>query len=377
MFLGGTMKVITFVKTDGACDYYRCIAPTEAMLRNEPEVKLLPLSIGEPLGKLIEGLQADIFFMPRALGEFDEELIKSLKANGKKFVTDFDDNLFDVSPFSNHYEEYGTKNIQIKDEKGTVQNLWKDGETYNFSIKRNQKRLDSLKRCLELADAVFTTTQPLADVYTQYTNKLYVAPNSVDLNEWKPVEYKRQDTDEVRLYWSGGSSHFEDVILIKEPLAHIMAKYKNVKLIIMGMHFRAMTSGLPQERFEWYDWVHTRAYPYKTNLLDVDISMIPLASTRFNECKSNIKWVEQGSLLTPSVTSLVSPYKEHYNGVNGVFVENNSEEGWIDGISYLIENPIDRWKMGAEARKTVENKFNIDKNYKIWYDAFKEIIDGN
>ncbi len=369
------MKIVSFVKTDGGCDEYRCVLPLDAIKRHET-VKMLNLTIGDPISKVVEAVEADLVMIPRMLGEADEVLMNHIHLNKKKCVTDFDDNLFDISPFSNHYEEYGTKNVQIRAADGSIRNLWKDGETFRFNIKENKKRLESAKRCVEQADGVMVTTEKIAEVYRQYTDKVYVAPNSVNLSEWIPHKIKRDNPDEIRVYWSGGSSHYEDIVLLKDVFPAIVKKYPNVKIVMMGMNFTGATKNIPKENFEYHDWVHTKAYPYKTRLLDIDIALIPLQDTTFNACKSNIKWVEQGSLLTPCVTSLVSPYKEHYNGVNGVFIENNTEEGWYKGIAHLIENPIDRWKIGAEARKTVENKFNIDKNYKIWYDVFKEIVDG-
>ena len=370
------MRIATFIKTDGGCDEYRCTLPTEAMKRNQSDMKLLQLQIGDPLNKIIELLEAEIMFIPRLIGEHDEDLIDHIHSRGMKVVTDYDDNLFDISPFSNHYEDFGTKNIQIKQDNGQIINLWKDRETWNFDIKRNQKKLDSLKRCIEKCDAVMTTTDVLAGVYKEFSDHIYVAPNSVNLNDWVPTKVHRENKDEVRLYWSGGSSHYEDLILLQDVFPVIAKKYPQVKIIILGMNFRGITKHIPPEQFQFEEWVHTKAYPFKSRLMDIDISLIPLQDTRFNACKSNIKWIEQSSLLVPSVTSLVTPYKEHYNGVNGVFVENNSVDGWINGISHLIENPIERWKMGAEARKTVEQKFDINKNYKIWYDVFKEILDG-
>ena len=83
------------------------------------------------------------------------------------------------------------------------------------------------------------------------------------------------------------------------------------------------------------------------------------------------------ALAVPSVCSLVSPYKEMYNGANGVFVENNSVDGWVRGISALIEDPILRAKIGGAAQDYVLRHYDINTQYTQWVSAYKELLNGN
>jgi glycosyltransferase involved in cell wall biosynthesis len=365
------MKVASFLKDNGACGYYRITLPMTELSKAE-HVGVVQLQLGDNLETIVQSMYADAMIWPRACDQSDLDMMDAVKGHGHKFITDYDDNLFAVSPLSPHYKDFGTEEVRFKADDGSILDVWIDGK--NLDIKENKKRQDNVKRCVESVDAVFVTTELLADVYRQYTDKVYVLPNSIDLSLWESVKIKRKNPDEVRLYWSGGSSHYEDVILLQEALTEIVKKYPEVTVVMMGMDFKGVRKNIPEDRFEFHNWVSTPAYPYKTILMDADISLIPLRDTEFSRCKSNIKWVEQGALLVPSVTSLVSPYKEWYNGTNGVFVENNSTQGWVDGISYLIENPIERWSMGAEARKTVEQHFDIKSNVTKWYLALEEII---
>jgi glycosyltransferase involved in cell wall biosynthesis len=178
----------------------------------------------------------------------------------------------------------------------------------------------------------------------------------------------------VRIGWQGGASHYEDWCVLTEVLPFIMNKYKNVTLVIMGQAFEGVLKRLPQERVERHGWIETPAHPYRSAILDIDISLIPLVENEFNQCKSNIKWVEAGALSVPSVTSHVSPYKEFAEEFNGIFVGNNTKS-WTEAISLLIEDRVLRAKMAAGARETVERLFNIHDHYSLWLDVYTELLE--
>jgi glycosyltransferase involved in cell wall biosynthesis len=106
--------------------------------------------------------------------------------------------------------------------------------------------------------------------------------------------------------------------------------------------------------------------------LNLDFALIPLSETVFNAGKSNIKWVENAALHVPAVTSAVSPYIEWQTENNGIFVANN-KESWIAGISMMASDPILRASMAGEAFRTVQEHFDIEKNWKMWMRAFEKV----
>lgn len=371
------MKVTYFVKTDGACDYYRVVLPlTKAssykMMKALKVLKgeMLAASISEDTRKLEEIFSSDIFVAPRVADESFLGTMDVLKKDGKKVVVEYDDNIFKVSPYSPHYEENGTEEVKVKLPTGEILPLWEDGK--NINIKENRKRVEALKIAVEKADMVTVTTDILAEVYRPYNKNVKVLPNCVDMDIWKKLPLQRNGT--VNLTWFGGHSHYEDWLILAPVLPKIMEKYKNVNLILMGAKFDATLKDLPKDRIEYHPWVPTPAYPYKAAILDPTIALIPLQDSEFNRCKSSIKWVEMSALKVPSVVSQVSPYKEVYNGKNAAFVENNEPQAWIDAISHMIENPQDRESIGNEAYKTVEEDFDIDKKCVLWANAYKELL---
>ena len=377
------MKVTYFKQSDNGCDYYRAVLPMTACKQagafeevNERTPVNIAIDSRENESKLLHDMNADVILLPRLMSQTFIHDIKKKIAQTKsdvKIVVDFDDNVFSVSPLSRHYEDYGLENVSIKLPGGDVKEMWKDG--FNIDLKANQKRLDAVKYCLENVDMVTTTTEILANVLRNYNENVRILPNCINPARWQKLPLK--ETDEIRLFWSGGWSHYEDWFIIRDVIPTIMKKYKNVKFCLMGFDFFAKVNDLPRERFEFFDWEHIEAFPLQCSIINPDISLIPLKDTPFNQCKSAIKWIEMGAMGVPSVVSFVSPYMEMgplSEKDNTVFIQNNDKDAWIEGISMLIENPDLRKEIGQNAKETVMKNFDIRTQYGKWASAYEEVL---
>lgn len=352
---------------DGGCTYYRVDLPMETIRMKEAAkvVRLTAADNPDQITKALEPVDAIVF--PRPADEKMVYNIERLHELGKKAIVDFDDDMWRVSPLSPHYEEFGTKNASYVWPDGKVMMLWEDGKTIN--LEDNENRLRYIEETVAAADLVTVTTDTLADIYRKLNPKIAVLPNCVDCTIWKKLPFQRRNHS-IRLYWSGGSSHFEDMTLLSDVFPIIMKRYPQVTLVIMGHLFKGTVKNLPEDRIEFHQWVPTSAYPYKSASLDIDISLVPLQDTVFNRSKSAIKFIEQSALSTPSVVSLVSPYQELIAGDNGVFVDNTTD-AWVEGISTLIEDPLLRSKIGGEARRYVETHYDINTQYHRWITAYQ------
>lgn len=372
------MKIAYIDRTGGACDYYRAVLPLKTA-GFYGAAQVLPLSRGEILGKIEQLYECDVVVCPRPGEPEFEAVLAGLRKAGKKIVVDFDDNVFDVSPLSAHYADHGTRNVKYRFADGREIDLWVDPATAKempvgarpLPIERNRRNLECVARFLGEADLVTTTTELLAEVFREYNKNVAVLPNCVDPRLWQKLPLV--DDGKIRLTWFGGHSHYEDWTLLQGVLPPLFEKYPNLVLVLMGVHFAGTTKGIPQDRIEFHRWVPTPAYPYKAAILNPTIALIPLQDTRFNACKSAIKWIEMGALRVPSVTSYVSPYKEIATEENGIFVEHNDPAAWSAGIEYLIQHPEARQQMGEAAHKTVREKFDVNKQYPRWVEAYQKL----
>ena len=362
------MNLTAFIGNAGACEYYRIHSPLDTLHRRD-DVPLAYIDNGTTIDEIEKALVADII-IARGVADKDMlEMLKGLQKEGKKIVLDYDDDLFNVSPLSQHYKQHGTENATIKMPSGEEKVLWEDG--VNIDIKQNKQALEAFKEALFIADAVTVTTDILAKSYEKYTRNTIVLPNYIDTKIWQPLDFK--ETDEIRLYWSGGFSHYEDWYQLVDVLPDIMRDYPNIKLVLMGAKYDGTLKGIPEDRIEHHDWVKIPAYPYKSAILNPTIALIPLVDNAFNRCKSPLKWIEMASLGVPAVTSNVSPYKEIATEDNGVFVE-NSYGAWDKGIRMLLDDKILRAKLGGEAQRLVYDKFDINKEYVRWGKAYERLV---
>lgn len=360
--------------------YYRLINPITAAKR-AGALGAIPVKFNEePPENLFE--QTDLY----AIAHPDEavylKMIELAHTMGKKVVVDWDDDVFHVSPLTHQYNRFGTEDVTIEQDGKPVE-LWKDGKTFNkqnrttFSIARNRERLENVKKICEMADLVTVTTAALAEVYLEFS-PVTVLPNCPDMRFWKKLPFVPR-MDEIRVGWFGGDTHYQDWCVMFPALARAMAKYPQLKLVIMGQLFSGYLKDIPPERIEVHPWVHFEAYSYKAAILDLDFAVIPLADMGFNYGKSPIKWIEMAALRVPAITSYIGPYREMMDIVpeNGIFIDDNDPEAWQQAIDVMVEEREFREAMGRQAHRSVRERFDINVQYPLWVKAYEEVLRGD
>lgn len=358
------MHVAGFVRDDGACGKYRVSQPLSKCdeLGYFKSELIWPDNNNETIIKKLSG--AHVVVIPRPFDDSMLGLIERLQKHDVKVVVEHDDNMFDISPWSVHYQEFGTENVQV-DVNGKPEWLWRNG--VNIDLRENRARIDGFKLAVEKADMVQVTQPILAEVYKQFNANVVTLPNCVDGNIWRKLPLKKRD--DIRLMWSGGSSHYQDVFILKDVLPAIAKKYPEVKIVMMGCQWKALIKDIPKDQYEFEEWVPTEAYPYKHAILDIDISLIPLEDNKFNRCKSHIKLIEQSFLGVPSITSYVPPYSDFYAGNNMVMTANNDKD-WYDAISRLVEDEATRKSIGHNAEICARRDFDAATKAHLWADAY-------
>jgi hypothetical protein len=80
-----------------------------------------------------------------------------------------------------------------------------------------------------------------------------------------------------------------------------------------------------------------------------DIGLAPIAGTRFDSFKTDIKYREYGAMRTPAVYGAGPPYDDAIvDGVTGVLAAPRAE-AWIDALSSLIDDPSRRARIASAA----------------------------
>lgn len=375
------MKVVFIVRTTGACDLYRVVQPLQIAATQFPQHQFrrlgeTELRMAAEIGdqKIMDILcGADIIVAPRIWGI--KPLLNLRKLNPTaKIVYEYDDNLFHVSPFSPHYKDYGIDPIDVvfPGEK-TPRPLWEDGKNINIGLNRvtQKETIEGIKD----VEMVTVTTEMLKTVYDQWNSNVVVLPNCVNLKSWQRLPLLPHEG--IRMGWFGGDSHYEDWCILAEILPKIMGKYPHVKLVLLGAKFDGTLKGVNPFQIEHHSWIDTAAYPLKAASLDLDFGIIPLVKNQFNEGKSAIKYLELAALKVPAVVSYVTPYREISTEDNGLWIEDNDQEAWKEGISQMIENKLLRHKVADAAYETVSTNFDAHKKAYLWVEAYENLLKVN
>jgi len=296
-------------------------------------------------------------------------IVEACQQFGKKLIIDVDDFSFAVHPSNIAYGFSGTKDVE---------GIWRSGVEWRGDIaQENHLRwAEVMRHC----DAMTVTTQALADMYAPFVgdNKLWVLPNSLDTRYYKPWK-RRESKDIINIGWQGGASHFVDMDIVEEPLIRIQEENNNVQLVFMGQLWKKMKEKHPTAHF--HPWVDSDTYQLKLGSLDLDIGICPIGDDLFSRGKSNLKMLEYGAFGVPSVCSEIddgpynSPAGADMNWVDRVLVKNDADS-WYNALKELVDDEEKRREIGANAKKTVNEVYNIELTGPIWGDCYERTASG-
>lgn len=213
-----------------------------------------------------------------------------------------------------------------------VHHLMKDADLERFQLMAS------------LGDLVTVSTESLAhDLNLQLPH--LVAPNLIDLDDWRDGLSHPSDDNQIRILWAGSETHEDDLLTIVPVIRHLIQKYgEKVKFIFMGyMPKDLFLSSICQ--ITYIDLVPVGVYPQTLMRIKPHIGLAPLVDCKFNRCKSNIKYLEYTMAGAVSVCQLNSGAYDQCE--SSVQPENQDE--WIEALEWLISNPSERHDLHRHA----------------------------
>lgn len=341
--------------------------------------------------------EADIIMLYQPVGEQPvnnvrgvQSFIPSKRDGGWKwppsFLIESDDNIFNVSPLNQAFKSLGIRDMEGKDiplghhvgvvRDGESRVLWKDGES-GFSLQKNRQTIKTYRRLLEMADAVTCSTQGVADAITKEVKprRVRVFPNLVRLDHYEQVDL-REDPFTIKILWQGGIAHYEDWYPLREALGNITRKYPEVHWIIWGAQFPWVKELIPAHRYTFKNWCAYQEYKLRLAMIGHDISIAPLSSNVFNDCRSAIKFYEASVLKNPAATLAqnTGAYKaEIKDGETGLLF--NDPEEFEAQLSLLIENEKERKTLAANAKDWISENRDAMKRVPEMVSFWEQIRD--
>jgi len=250
-------------------------------------------------------------------------------------------------------------------------------DVYDFP-KQSVIHKNIVKYNLKKADLLLSTSKVMAEETKKYTDKdILITPFGVDINKFKPNKKDKKSNEIVIGTIKTLEEKYGIEYLIKA--FHILTnKHKNLnlKLKIAGKgskenELKALCKDLKiEDKVEFLGFLHPDKVPDTLN--DFDIAVFPsvLDSESFG-----VAAVEAEACGVPVIVSNVGGLMESTKpGYSSLVAKRKDEVDLADKIEKLVTDDNLRISMGQNARKFVEENYNVIDNFNYIDEIYKNIL---
>lgn len=351
---------VAFIGSAAACEAqsmrYRAHNVIEALALADIEGRFFTLE--EVQGNLDALLAHDLIVLVRLMhNPVTAQLIESARRLGLPLIYDIDDYLFDpwVMPYIEAFRALRQVDaLRIMDELGA---------------------------CLDACDYFTGSTSYLAEKAATFDKKSFVLPNGVNAAQLRlachaleQCDARRRDSVTRLGYFSGTRTHQADFRIVYPALMKLLSERTDARLLIVGDLDLCEFPGLLPfidviETLPLRPWSELPAI-----LATVDINLIPLEVTPFNEGKSNLKYYEAGLLKVPSIASPTRINRENIQpGHNGLLARTPDE--WYSCLTDLMSSAERRERMGQNALEHVLRHYAPTTTARKAVAIYREILE--
>ena len=175
-----------------------------------------------------------------------------------------------------------------------------------------------------------------------------VVPTAIDLERYRGVP-PPPPSETLKVGWIGIPLNAHYLTMIA-PALRAAAPDTPFKLHVVGAPIPPELSGVPAESFPWTEDTEIAC------IAAFDVGIMPLHDTPWERGKCAYKLLQVMAAGRPVIASPVGANRQVVqHGVNGFLAETTEE--WTEALRKLAD-PALRQRMGAEARRTVEEQYS-------------------
>jgi glycosyltransferase involved in cell wall biosynthesis len=408
------LKVFAYHNSNNGVSYYRTWQRVKWLKALGVVVKRLPDVLDKvrmPLdgdGGNVPGAEshakvtewADVLFSNFRIGRADTVRMKA-QATMKPLVVDIDDDVDAIDQSNPAFKDWLAQPDAIVEVPDDVTDKEATDshpgmtllkvECQRFLVMARPSGQDNVKEQLRAAAAVTVSTPYLAEVYKPYNKNIHVIPNCIDFDLWGKVTPK--DDGLIRIGLFGSNSHQKDWRESVDAIKRILAEYPNTRLMFNA--WMVVTEAKPganlyqlQRHFKFPDFFETAGllnhpqveicepceiqdYPKWLQGMQIDIGLAPLADTRFNKSKSNLKYIEFGAMGVPAVYADQEAYADVEHGVTGLKAGKPAE--YYTQLKKLVESKELREKLGNAAHADVKARYSAQRGAEMMKAVFDSL----
>lgn len=310
------------------------------------------------------------------------------QADLKPLIIDSDDDITRMTtdnpnyqswmPEPDQFEEYNAKDFPPS-RLETIRNLGGSLATANGKVYVSlpgNRPVDNFGEQIRSASVLTTTTQPLADAYGDLAKRIEIIPNGVDFELWKG---QKNETGKFRIGLFGSNTHIRDWHQASDGISRFLDEHEDA--VLVSNHWLKLEEDAKDGTFigkkhrkivpDYFDklirtsraemWGPCEIGDYPTWLAEkrVDVILAPLWDSKFNEGKSNIKWLEATALGVPVIAADLAPYQDIEHGKTGLLAKKPID--YYKLLKRLYKDKREREVLAANALEVVREKYSMTK----------------
>ena len=324
----GCYRVIypySYLEAEGG---HECVIDIGATRGRKTEIFMPDPKDGEPDG--------DVFVFQQRLENQAADVAEWLSSIGKTVVTEVDDWWWDLP----------------------------DGAPahYAFQTVKGISRA-AIERQVRASTLVTVSTPMLAELLGRWNPNVHVMPNYLRRHDWKDItpSYEK-DRGRIRIGWMGSLKYRgNDLDVLRGVIGPWLERHPECVFVQVGDEKADVHDaiGVPEDqRLQYQGQVFPR-HAVPTSM--IDIGLVPLEKTTFNECKSHLKGMEYAACGIPCIATPTGPYREWVEeGVNGFLA--SKPKDWFRALDESLEC----WReMGRNALRKVQEHM-IEERWSEW-----------
>lgn len=223
---------------------------------------------------------------------------------------------------------------------------------YNFDDAIYLRLPRHMARRVRWAPWVVTGNKNLAEFARRHNPNVRVIESCVDTDNYYRPKSSYKAGNPLVIGWVGNPVNFRNLDVLCEAVYELSKKYDTVLRIVCSRPYVAAEQDVPIEFVKW------SLEDEVTNLLALDIGVMPLVDNEYNRGKEGYKLKQYMACGLPVVCSPVGKNRELVeDGAMGFWA--STKEEWVEKLSMLIESESLRERLGKAGRAFIEQHYSL------------------
>lgn len=218
----------------------------------------------------------------------------------------------------------------------------------------------------QLSTSVTVGNTYLSEYAKQYNDNVYIIPTSIDTEHYQPVKNGKNGSGRVVVGWTGSSTSQYHLEAFEPTLAELLKRRDDVEI-------RVISNREPSFKEIPYTWREWSPETEVEEIAEIEIGIMPTPDDEWSRGKCALKALQYMALGIPAICTDMGANRDVIEqGKNGFLAKDRKE--WLKYFDMLIDDETLRNKLGYEARKTVVDKYSMEKCAELFADVARKTI---